>query len=173
NTPIQWWFGARATPPSDDYPTAWINATHPVDWLDGACLLVRRDAWRDTGGMDPGFFMYWEETDWFRRAATLGWRGRYVGAARVVHYAGKSSEQNIAARHMRFHGSSVRYVRKHMGRLPAWWLAGYLRALFAMALLEEAGKWAVGHKRALRAGRVRDLSRVVARPWPVGPTRAV
>ena len=33
----------------------------PVPALFGSCILIRREAWESVGGMDPGFFLYWEE----------------------------------------------------------------------------------------------------------------
>ena len=35
-----------------------------VDWVSGACMLVRRDAVEHVGLLDDKFFMYWEDADW-------------------------------------------------------------------------------------------------------------
>jgi GT2 family glycosyltransferase len=138
------------------------------DWLVGAALLVRRTAWDDVGPLDDGYFMYFEETDWFQRAARRGWRAAYVPEARVIHHAGKSSEQNIAARHLRFTASKLRYAERYHGPALARVLSVWLRLLFLEQLLEEAGKWALGHKRPLRARRIGELGRVVAARWDRG-----
>jgi len=40
-------------------------------YLNGTCLLFSRELYRETGGLDPNFFMYFEETDWFWRLHLL------------------------------------------------------------------------------------------------------
>ena len=39
-----------------------------VPWVTGCCLLVRRDCWRELGGFDEDFFLYYEDVDICRRA---------------------------------------------------------------------------------------------------------
>lgn len=126
-----------------------------VDWVQGAALLVRREAVAQTGGLDEGFFMYSEELDWQKRIKAAGWRIVYYPEAQIVHYGGKSSEQVIAQRHIYFQSSKVRYFHKHHG-----WVAGIivrtiLLANYGWQLGLEAAKWLVGHKRPLRIERIR------------------
>jgi N-acetylglucosaminyl-diphospho-decaprenol L-rhamnosyltransferase len=45
-----------------------------VDWLVGAALMIRREAWQKVGPLDEGFFMYFEELDWCRRCRSAGCR---------------------------------------------------------------------------------------------------
>ena len=47
------------------------------DWLSGSCVLMRRAALDDVGGLDEGFFLYSEETDLFRRLRDRGWQARF------------------------------------------------------------------------------------------------
>jgi GT2 family glycosyltransferase len=137
------------------------NVTQDVDWLVGACLLVRREAIEQAGPLDEGFFMYSEELDWCRRIKQAGWRIVYLPAAQVIHYEGKSSEQNLAARDLRFHSSKVRYFRKHHGPWPAELLRLFLLGTFVWQLAVESLKWLVGHKRPLRASRVMSYLEVL------------
>lgn len=126
-----------------------------VDWLVGACLLVPRPVLEQVGTWDEGFFMYSEELDLCQRIRAAGWRVVYVPQAEVIHYEGKSSEQVVAARHVRFQTSKVRYFAKYHGRVAAEGLRLFLLATYAWQLLEEGIKWLLGHKRPLRASRVR------------------
>lgn len=165
STPLEQWpgFGAIGRELRMERPE---DADLPADWLVGACLLVRREVWDRLGGMDAGFHMYFEETDLFRRAARLGWRARYVPEAEVVHYYGKSSEQNIAARHIRFNASKFRYAKKHFGPAIAGVLAMHLRLLFAVQGTEEGLKLLLGHRPELRRQRLREIGKVLAAGWP-------
>jgi N-acetylglucosaminyl-diphospho-decaprenol L-rhamnosyltransferase len=58
-----------------------------VEWLTGACLLIRRKYFEAVGGFDPGFFMYQDEVDLMRRLADAGYATWYNPGATVIHHA--------------------------------------------------------------------------------------
>ena len=130
------------------------GATVEVDWLVGAALFVRREAYAQVGPLDEGFFMYSEELDWLRRMKAVGWQVVHLPAAGVVHHEARSSAQVPAATHIRFNTSKVRYFRKYHGRLAGEALRLFLLANFGAQLLLEALKGLLGHKRDLRQARV-------------------
>jgi N-acetylglucosaminyl-diphospho-decaprenol L-rhamnosyltransferase len=137
------------------------DQTQPVDWVVGAALMVRRAVVEQIGGFDEGYFMYSEELDWCRRAGQAGWGAVYLPAARVIHYEGKSSEQAVAARHIRFQTSKLRYFRKYHGAGTAGLLRGFLLASFAGEWLFEGAKWLLGSKRPLRQQRLSAYSQLL------------
>ena len=130
------------------------DVAQDVDWLYGAALMGRREAIEQVGPMDEGFFMYSEELDWCRRFREAGWRVVYLPAAQIIHYEGKSSEQVVAARHVHFQTSKVRYFRKYHGRAVGEALRLFLLGSYVWQLGLEGTKWLVGHKRPLRAERI-------------------
>lgn len=132
-----------------------------VDWLVGACLLVRREAVDEVGYLDEGYFMYSEELDWQKRMRDAGWKATYLPAAQVVHYGGRSSEQAGAATHIRFSRSRVRYFRKHHGPLAGELVRGWLVMNYLYEWSTEALKWVLGHKRDLRRARVGTYAQVL------------
>jgi N-acetylglucosaminyl-diphospho-decaprenol L-rhamnosyltransferase len=141
-----------------------------VDWVVGAALLVRRAALEQVGGFDEGFFMYSEEVDWCRRAVDAGWHIAYLPSVQVVHYEGKSSEQVVAARHIRFHTSRVRYFRKHHGPIAAEVLRVCLLCMFAFEWVMEAAKWLAGSRRSLRQARMSAYGQLLRNGLrPTGP----
>lgn len=90
-----------------------------VDWLSGACLLVRRKVWEQTGGFDEDFFLYSEETDWQVRIKQLGWRIHWVPEAVAVHLGGSSGLSQREVVRERFYESVDLYFLKHFGRMGA------------------------------------------------------
>ena len=104
-----------------------------VDWVSGACFLVRRRMWDEVGGFDPRYFMYAEEVDLCWRAGRAGWKVGYEPAARVVHTQGVST-----ARH------PYRMLRAH--HRSAW--------RFACRSLEGPRRWALPLIAAGVAGRL-------------------
>ena len=63
----------------------------PVDVPMGAVLLVRGDMLRELGGLDDGYFMYFEEADLCRRIRAKGKQIYYDPTPRISHRGGESS----------------------------------------------------------------------------------
>lgn len=135
--------------------------TREVDWVQGSALLARREVYAQIGGLDEGFTMYSEELDWCKRAKDAGWRVIYLGEAHIVHHGGKSTEQVIARSHIHFQQSKIRYFRKHHGAGIAHGLRVFLLLNYAFQLVEESAKYAIGHKRDLRRGRIQAYAQVL------------
>jgi GT2 family glycosyltransferase len=142
----------------DDYPA---NQAQPVDWLVGAALMIRSEAWQQIGPLDEGFFMYFEELDWCRRCRAGGWEIHYLPTAQIIHHEAKSSEQVLTARTIRFQRSKLRYYRKYYGPNWALTIRLFLLATFAFQLGEESLKWLLGHKRELRHKRMTSYWQVL------------
>jgi GT2 family glycosyltransferase len=85
----------------------------PVDWVAGASLLVRRQIIDELGGMDEGYFLYYEETDFCRKAKQAGWSTWYVPASRIMHMAGQSTGLTLEP--------------DCNPRLPDWWFRSRVR----------------------------------------------
>jgi N-acetylglucosaminyl-diphospho-decaprenol L-rhamnosyltransferase len=87
---------------------------HPtsVDWVSGACMVVRRETLRDVGPLDERFFMYFEDADLCRRARAAGWLVYYLPQVEIVHQTGASSRSKPKAIWL-LHKSAFLYHRKH------------------------------------------------------------
>jgi N-acetylglucosaminyl-diphospho-decaprenol L-rhamnosyltransferase len=67
------------------------ETTCEVEWLAGASVMMRRKALDDVGLFDERFFLYFEETDLFRRARMAGWPTVYVRESAVTHIGSVST----------------------------------------------------------------------------------
>jgi GT2 family glycosyltransferase len=125
-----------------------------VDWISGAAMAIRREAWEQVGGFDEGFFMYAEDMDWCRRARTAGWEIWYAPGAEIVHHIGRSSDQVPLKMVIQFHRSMARFYRKHYA--PAWpaplrWVPGFGVWVRCGTVLAETA-WALGLGKLRRRG---------------------
>jgi len=102
------------------------DAPTEVDWVSGACMLVRRDALASVGGFDERYFMYWEDADLCRRLRDRGYTILYVPGSSAVHQVGQSSRTARASSIRAFHDSAYLYYATHVapGALnPKRWIA--------------------------------------------------
>jgi len=91
------------------------SQSQEVDWLLGACLLVRREALKEVGPLDEGFLLYVEDIDWARRMHHAGWKVYYVPMAQIIHHHLAVSDKHFLSRRMWIHACSmVRYARKYL-----------------------------------------------------------
>jgi GT2 family glycosyltransferase len=157
STPLAWHFPPARNPWARRYHMMGAPATEVqrVDWLTGAALMTRREVLDQVGAFDEGYFMYSEELDWQRRVRQAGWHVVYLPQAVITHYEGSSSGQAVAARHLRFNLSKVRYFRKHHGARHAGFLRLALLVMFAVEWIVEAVKFVLGSQRPLRRSRLR------------------
>lgn len=108
-------------------------------WIGFACALVRREVIDSVGLLDDGYFMYFEDVDYCRRARQAGWKILYWPEAKVVHLLGGSSQVTSRERLRRrapryYYEARARYFAKFYGRGGLWlanglWLAGRLISL--------------------------------------------
>ncbi|NBV86246.1 MAG: glycosyltransferase family 2 protein [Verrucomicrobia bacterium] len=103
---------------------------HPrrVEFVSGACMLVRRSVVKEIGGFDESFFLYAEETDWQRRMRNASWDIGFTPAATVMHIGGASGRDTPAQINRHFFESLHRYELKHHG------VAGLLSLRCAMSI---------------------------------------
>lgn len=83
-----------------------------VDWVMGACLLLRRRAIQQVGPLDEDYFLYSEEMDWCYRARRLGWQTFFTPAADVIHVGGGSSDK-VGRSIVLLYRSLFLFYRKH------------------------------------------------------------
>ena len=137
-----------------------------VDQVIGAFFLVRRALFEQLGGFDERFFLYYEEVDFSRRAASAGWRSWYCAHARTFHEGGGSSSAIPARRLFLVLRSRLQYARKHFSRLET-------ALVYAVTLVVEPFSRSVLalHRRGLRGvGETMAGYAMLWRDLPIGPS---
>ena len=93
------------------------TAARQTDWLVGAVMAIRMEAFREAGGFDTDFFFYHEETELQFRMRSRGWEVWFEPGAEVVHVEGGSARQKYGRMtYLRYIPAKLRFLRKHSGR---------------------------------------------------------
>lgn len=137
--------------------TPWLERryarTREARSLSAACLMIRRAAFEQVGGMDERFFLYAEDVDLCHRLRGGGWHLRYLAEAEVDHVRGVSARADPAAVEIAWRRSQRAFYRKHH---PTW--APLLRALVRLRYGWRA-RFGDGPARARSRRMLRELGR--------------
>jgi len=87
-----------------------------VDFVSGACMLIRKEVIEKVRMFDENFFMYVEDLDFCKRIKKAGWEICYYPLAEVIHLGGKSSGGTFRDYSPVSYQSLYYYFRKHHGR---------------------------------------------------------
>jgi len=88
------------------------EAEMEVDWVSGAFMAIRRDAFSGAGPFDEGYYMYVEDVDLCWRMRRAGWTVNYLPAAAAVHHVGMSGRFVPTRMVFYHHRSMLRFHRK-------------------------------------------------------------
>ncbi len=134
------------------YAANWDHAeAREVEWVSGAAMLVRRAAVEQVGGLDEGFFMFNEESDWQFRMREAGWRVLFFPGAEVVHVGGGATSRDWGRMFSAQVRSHVRFVRKHQGDAAAALTRGLLFVALVLRGLAFRGERGRSYRSAARA----------------------
>jgi len=98
------------------------DATCSAKWLHGCCLLIRVDAFKQIGGFDERFFLYYEDDDLCLRALHAGYDCLLEPSANVVHIGGASSAPSWRGdlfKQFHFFRSRQLIIGKYLGKSAA------------------------------------------------------
>lgn len=109
-----------------------------VDAVNGAFMLVRREALQDVGLLDEAYWLYMDDLDWCFRFKRKGWKVWYDGAVTVKHIKGGTTvrKRHRGLRHnVAFHRSMGRFYRKfYAGRMPLFDVVIYFAIMGKLAV---------------------------------------
>jgi len=121
-----------------------------LDFVSGACMLLRREALQDVGLFDDqSFFMYWEDTDLCFRLRKAGWGLAVADHSRVWHKQSASLGQGSPRLDTYFTCSGVRFLRRFA---PVAWVS--VLAMVGRMLAKRIMKAQIGRVKAVVQGWV-------------------
>jgi N-acetylglucosaminyl-diphospho-decaprenol L-rhamnosyltransferase len=149
-------------PATRRYHMAGVDRSRPltVDWVSGACMLVRRQAFEEVGGFDPGYFMYFEEMDLCLRLHRAGWRVVFDPLAEVKHVVGGSTRSAPYRKVVHHHASALRFYCRRYARDPRLVMAPLVAGFLAVRGVASLARTAVTRRHEA------DRERPLAGPGP-------
>jgi hypothetical protein len=96
------------------------SALTEAEAVSGACMLLRREAFDDAGGLDPDYGLHCEDLDLMYRLREQGKPSLFVPAARVYHLQGLSSRSRPVWVHWQKHRGMQRFFTKFQAGRYAW-----------------------------------------------------
>ena len=118
------------------------DAELDVDYVQGSCLMVRKEPLEKAGLLDEEYFLYFDETDLCYKLKQQGWRIVYVPRAVVTHYGAGGETFYGEVRLARFYQSYIHFLKKHytlsrqfMFRILLLWRAVVRLFVFTLAAI--------------------------------------
>jgi len=89
-----------------------------VDYVDGAVLLLNKEAFQKIGGFDEDFFFYSEEVDLCKRMKEMGFPVIFAQNIEVIHYRGQGKNKIGIGKNSipQFVTSRVLFCKKHLNK---------------------------------------------------------
>lgn len=119
-------FYARNLGPATRWVEQRTRREHFVDWVSGACLLVRRNVAEEAGLLDERFFLYTEDVDFCATVRAQGWKVLFTPAAEFIHLRGRSRATAAHQANAAYRRSHLAFYEKHHPRMAPL-LKAYLR----------------------------------------------
>ena len=106
--------------------TKWHAVAKDVDWIRGACMMIRREVLTQAGLMDEQFFMFFEDVDMSTQIRKAGWKVRFTPQASIIHHEGASVSKNLLKSALEYRRSQLYFYKKYYGKLGLAGLKIYL-----------------------------------------------
>ncbi len=104
-------------PPARWYVGHLLGRARVVDWVSGACLLVRRADAERVGLLDERFFLYTEDVDFCASLRANGRLVRFVPTVAICHLRGRSRAHDPGTANRAYRLSHLAFYAKHH---PRW-----------------------------------------------------
>lgn len=103
-------------------PVQESSHSYDVDWVSGACMLVRSETIDSAGMLSEDYFFYSEEVDWCFRIKANGWLIRYLPTSEIFHLGGGSASMNSLRQLSLLYQNKIIFFKKNYGSFKAYLL---------------------------------------------------
>jgi len=145
--PRPWFEGGRVRAWLGDLRHAPARADGECEFVTGAAMWIRREAWDEVGTFDEGYFLYCEDVDWCWRARHAGWRVAVAvsddpqqRARHLVSASIETHDEGDALKTYHIARGTLRVLVRHAGWLPLICF-GYLRLLLIGLRVPNRAAW--------------------------------
>jgi len=116
-------------------PAQFAEQPASVDWLLGACIVIRSEALQQAGLLDDVLspIANCEEVDWCGRVRKSGWDVMFVPAGRITHFGGQSLKPDSAGAD-RFRVEMHRVVIAYFAKQHGLFSSLLLRCIYILTL---------------------------------------
>lgn len=128
-----------------------------VETLNGACIMTRREVIDQVGGLDEGYFMYYEESDWCLRMRRHGWRQYFTPAGEITHLVAQSAGRFKVIAFLAEYDSLLRFYRQHRSNAQLQLVRAMVVAKMAFSLVGAFLGSTLRHQRS-RAAHQQELA---------------
>lgn len=155
---ISWWRGIPVSlMPSQSGQE--VDGIREADFVEGSCMLVRRNVIDQVGMLDSVYFAYWEETDWCVRIKRAGYKVCCVLSSKIWHKVQPSYRDTRKLYY--FLRNDILFMRKNADKkylgtfflyffcvsLPLWCFKPFLaHPLETVGAVTKALLWNIRHK---------------------------
>jgi len=80
----------------NEIDTGQYDEIRVVDYVEGSCLLAKKEMIEKVGLLNPVYFVYWEENDLCLRASRAGYKSVYAPGAKIWHKVTSSTPNQFA-----------------------------------------------------------------------------
>ena len=84
-----------------------------IEIMPGAFLMLRKEVFEKTGGLDESYFMYGEDIDFSWRIRLAGWKNYYLPTTHIIHYKGESTRKGSMNYVYTFYNAMAIFVKKY------------------------------------------------------------
>lgn len=112
-----------------------------MGFVEGSCVLVKRQVIEKVGVLDPEYFTYWEDIDWCARGYKAGYMSYYVPKSKIWH---KISTSNVGMRKIYYMSRNrILFLKKNASRSQ---IVAFLIYLFVFSFWFDLCRYTFVHK---------------------------